>query len=1046
MDDKHWLARFELEHLASQFDAQSITIDHLPDLTESHLLELGLSIGDRVRLKRAVDVLNDSSFNVKHPKAQLRQVTVLFCDLVGSSALSEQLTPEQYLHVITEYQQTVNNSLIQYGAYVISYIGDGILAVFGYPKASEDSSDRAIRSALDTVKAVATIKSFDNITLAARVGISTGEAVVGAKIGQGITEQLSVTGSNTNFAARLQSEASPGQVVISQSTLNLTRSAMQVVPLHNLKLKGFSELVTAYVVTDIQPIQSTRITGNKRILEKNTPLLSRAEEIQLLKRVHNHALLGEGQLVFVTGDPGIGKSRLIDEFIETIDKVQVIRCQSRQLYANTAIYPIISSLRQLFNVNDLNNNRQYFLNKIARKLNISTHEAEIFTDLILSSIASDYSSVEVDTNKVYQASLKLLGQWLEKSPIVIVIEDIHWADPTSLKYIENIAPWIADRKILIIASSRLTNQLEIIQNRNVSQIILSRLSKTSSIEFVEMQANASLITDHGKDLIVQRADGVPLYLEELTKSCLVDVKQRGTDDKRVIPATLRDLLMSRIDGLGELSEIVQIASVFDGPFTAAQLSKVARLSQQYVESCLQNMVNQHVFVLSIEHVTQLYEFGHELVREAAYHSLLDRRKKQLHGAIALELYGNTIPESEYESAAIHYEHADRIEKAIELWELAGNRADRQSANFEAEKSYRRAIRLLEKHLDSKVHSEFAKCELKERRMSLNLRLATQLVACHGNGSKKALACFESARQLASSTTSAAQKFQALYGFLTCKVAQGDLFAVKKNGEDLLRLAATTGKDEIEIVAFRAYGWFLVVMGEFAQGERYLDRSIEKYKADGYENSVISVASDPLVLAYCNMALVKCFQGDKKISKHHSALSIRYARRIENTHSLAFSIAITTVIHQLMGEVYQSRALSLRLRALSRANYFHYWKAWAEIMQGWSLAVVRDKTGFALLDKGIESYISTGATMFLPYFETLYAHCCLKNDMEDMAATKIERAIELSNSTGVRFYEAETYRLKNILSKYNGDLNAHNKAIDICLKQGNTLIMNRLQCR
>jgi len=1016
---RQWLTQKGLEHLATDFESHAVTLDQLPDLTEQHMAEMGVLIGDRVRLQRAIASL--AKENILHSAAQLRQVTIMFCDLVGSTALSEQMPPESYLELLRSYQRVVRDVQLSYGGLVNRYVGDGVMVIYGYPRALEDAPDRAIAAALKTIEAVKTIETSSGVSLRSRIGISTGEAAVSEVNDELVSERLSFAGSQTNFAARLQSYAEPDQVVIGQNTLSLSRSALRIKPLKNLNLKGFSGVVTAYIVEEIQR-RHVRTGANDRYFGKeSTPLIARQNELGLLQSALASAEEGQGQFVLISGDPGIGKTRLIREFNSANGEhpnrmLHVVQCQCRQLYANTAFYPLTESLASVLGVDLQGLSKEELTAQLRRRLNIESHIAEVFGDLVSTSLPTgDYDRADLDSREIYQALFGYFSRMLVEKPLLILIEDIHWADPTSLKFISRLVEWVVDKKVLVVVSTRTEFQPEFATNSNISLLQLAKLSNSESMQIVERQPHAEQMSDRMKDLVIQRANGVPLYLEELSRNFDGGVGQEHNSSS--IPVSLRDLLMAKIDLLDQLTELVQIAAVFGGPFTEQQLLSVSALDSAFVRRGLEELVSKNILVYSLRVGLETYEFSHELLRDAAYGSMLVATKRSLHNAIANELYQfDSIAESEFESAARHCELAGEFLKAIRLWELAGDYAYKQSAHLEAEIAYKHAIQLLESQNSEAPYKSVDDSKYADHRLRLYLRLSSQLVAGYGNGSKETKNYFKKARELAASLSRRFEEFQALYGLQGCTMVQGDMYASKILCEDLLKLAEDLDTTDARVAGLRASGWCLAVMGRFESAKQHLTESVRLYSARDFAAENSGLISNPLVLAKCNLALVECFGGTPDNAYRLAEESVEYAKAISNKHGLAFALAISSIVYQALDDVAKCDQTSTELHTLSRESYFPYWKAWANVMKGWGSAIQGDEKGFALLERGLMNYTETGASMFHPYFETLYANCYLANGNSVNAREKLNSAIVLSDITGVKFHEGQIDRLKNTLAR------------------------------
>lgn len=1040
---KAWLESNNLEHLVSTFESESISIDVLPELTDKNLIDLGVVLGDRIRLKRAIRKTNTQSETVERG-VQLRHVTILFCDLVDSVQHSRFLDAEDYLRLMQNYQKTVGEIMVEYGGLVVRYHGDGVLVVFGYPNSHEDDPDRAILAGTSAVKAVESIYSPAGDNLNARVGIATGEVIVGRQLGVDISAQLSVAGSTTNFAARLQAFARPGGVIVSDATYRLANVSNEVEVINNIDLRGIEEPVTAYVIHSVtQTISSTKFLHSE-LNDSLAPMISRAEELDIIRRAWKCVTLGEGQLIYVTGDAGIGKTRLVHQFLTSVKTEIVIRFYCRQITTNTSLYPLIDVIKSQIELYGSKNYRHKLAQLLRLDVKTDSDAISVFEELISTEGANNFrSSSTLDKKIIFGALFLVLERRLAIKPLIIVVEDVHWADPTTLDFLSTAVAWLSKQKIFIIATGRSDETPDFANSSSVNTLKLTKLTRLESEELIRQITGGSDVAKQDINAIIDRCDGIPLYLEEVSRALIEgDSIDQVSDQSSSIPEALKDLLMARLDRLGHATKLAQIASVFGRQFTEENLYLVSGLGQSIVKEGLAKLVASRIAVSRMTDGHQLYEFNHALVRDAAYRSMLREEKILLHAAIAEKIFPiGKILDHEYERAARHYESAGDINNAVILWEAAGKRAHKQSANIEAERLFQHALNLSEKL--SGRSSE----NLNEVRLALRLQLGAQLIACYGNGANAVADCFRKAQELCGETSPVRTKFNVFHGIQSCEMVSGDLTVAMEIGERLLVMAADAEDSQLAVRAHRAYGWTKAAMGDFDNARIHLNNVKTLYDPDRHSPGISGLVSDPLVLATCNLAFVECFSGSRQLATQLAEEAITFAEKINNRHGLAFSLGISTVIHQVLDQTDLCKRLSEVLLALSETYAFPYWKAWAKIMLAWTAVTDDEEKIDTNLADGLEQYRLTGSRMLLPYFYCIYAETLIRRELYAEAKLALEMAESETQFTKVAFYYPDYFRLVALLSEHinmeTTPEQALEQAKELATSQNNHLLLSRI---
>jgi class 3 adenylate cyclase len=708
VDVASWLRNLGLERYEAAFRENDVSAEVLCDLTAEDLEGLGVAtIGHRRRLLVAIAQLRDDAPQAVRPTydqlvststGERRQLTVMFCDLVGSTALSEKLDPEELRTLLHAYRTHCGEVIARYDGFVARYVGDGILTYFGWPAAHEEDAERAMRAALEIVHRVKRASSTE--VLSVRVGIATGPVAVGETAGVGDQSKLAV-GSTPNLAARLQGLAAADQIVIAASTRRLTGNAFELTDLGEHDLKGIAEPVHAWRV-ERALVTESRFDAN-RGGGALTPLVGREEELDLLLRRWSQTKDGEGQVVLLSGEPGIGKSRILSALRERLDAegVQALRFQCSPYYVNSAFWPIIDNFERAlkFTRDDTADSK---LDKLEAL--VVTHYGRPLADVrFIASILSipceqRYGALAMTPQKHKDETLRTLVDLVEaaarKQPSVILFEDAHWADPTTLEVLDLLIDRVKIVPLLVVLTHRPEFLSRWSQQGHVGALNLSKLTRTQSAAMV-----AAL--DGGKTLpaavlvqIVTRTDGVPLFVEELTKSILESgelmevgdhYEYAGSARAVTIPATLRDSLMARLDRFMPVKEIAQIGAAIGREFSYELVAAVAPMPQAQLDDALVRLSESGLAFRRGTPPDAIYTFKHALVQDAAYDSLLKSRRQELHGKIArvIEACFPNIRTTEPEVLAHHLTAAGLAEAAIPLWQAAGELAFKRMAMAEA---------------------------------------------------------------------------------------------------------------------------------------------------------------------------------------------------------------------------------------------------------------------------------------------------------------------------------------------------------------------------
>ena len=709
-----WLKTLGMSEYAQRFAENDIDIAVLPHLTDQHLKDLGVSLGHRLKMLHAVAQLAGAApatpqpAPVTEPKSQdtaeRRQVTVMFSDLVGSTALSARMDPEDLREVISAYQKCVAETVQRFGGFVAKYMGDGVLVYLGYPQAHEDDAERAVRAGLELVAAVGALKT--HAPLQTRVGIATGLVVVGDLIGSGASQEQAIVGETPNLAARLQGVAEPNSVVVAESTRKLVGNLFELEDLGAKDLKGIAGPVRAWAA-----LRASSAEGRFEALHASglTALVGREEEFELLLRRWARVKSGEGQVVLLSGEAGIGKSRLTAALLERLATEPHTRlryfCSPQR--TDSAFYPIISQMERAagFAHDDAPQVKLDKLDAVLAQTSSSIQDAALFADML--SLPNDGRYPALDLNpeqrrqRTFDALIAQMDALSRSSPVLMIFEDAHWTDPTSLEVFGRTVDRVRSLRVLLIVTFRAEFEPPWIGRPYVTFLALNRLGEQEITTMIDRVAGNQPLPANLRQDIIERADGIPLFVEEMTKAIL-EAESQGAVERLAsavpspalaVPASLHASLMARLDRLGPAKDVAQIGAAIGREFSHALLGAVAGKPEPELASALDRLIATGLLFRQGASPHATYFFKHALIQDAAYGTLLREPRRGLHARIAetLESQFAEIAENQPELLARHCTEAGLIEKAAGLWGKAGQSSLARYALVEGAEQLKRAL-------------------------------------------------------------------------------------------------------------------------------------------------------------------------------------------------------------------------------------------------------------------------------------------------------------------------------------------------------------------
>jgi class 3 adenylate cyclase/tetratricopeptide (TPR) repeat protein len=716
-----WLEQLGMSEYAQYFAENDIDFAILGDLTDQDLEKIGVaSLGHRRKLLRAIADLEGIEKRApavpvapapsaapraaESASAERRQVTVLFSDLVGSTALAGRMDPEDLREVISAYQRCVAETVRRFGGFVAKYLGDGVLIYFGYPQAHEDDAERAVRAGLELITAVTALKT--RVALQTRVGIATGLVVVGDLVGSGEAQERGIVGETPNLAARLQGIAEPNTVVIAESTRKLLGDLFELAALGPKDLKGIGGRVRAWAALRPASVESRFEALHASGL---TELVGREEELELLLRRWSRAKTGEGQVVLLSGEAGIGKSRLTAAMLERLAAEPHTRlryfCSPQR--TDSALYPVIGQMERAagFVHDDTAQAKLDKLDAVLAQTSTSKQDAALFAEMLSLPNDGRYPALDLEPQQRRQKTLEALTAQMEalsrQKPVLMIFEDAHWTDPTSLETFGRVVDRVRSLPVLLIVTFRPEFEPPWIGRPYVAALTINRLAQHDIEAMIDRVVGNKLIPAGVRKDIIERTDGIPLFVEEMTKAVL----EAGSEEEAQrtgatvpstalsVPASLHASLMARLDRLGAAREVAQIGAAIGREFSHALLGAVISKPEADLGSALDRLIDAGLLFRQGVPPHASYLFKHALVQDAAYGTLLREPRRALHARIAETLEGRfaDIAETQPELLARHCTEAGLIEKAAGLWGKAGQRSLARAALLEGKEQLKRAL-------------------------------------------------------------------------------------------------------------------------------------------------------------------------------------------------------------------------------------------------------------------------------------------------------------------------------------------------------------------
>ena len=1046
-----WLDKLGMSEYAQRFAENRIDFSVLSDLTDQDLEKMGVVLGDRRKILRAIAGLDDAEKAAQKPAAwaeatsavrprdaaERRQVTVMFADLVGSTALSARMDPEDLREVISAYQKCVAETVQRSGGFVAKYMGDGVLVYFGYPHAHEDDAERAVRAGLTLIDAVGKLGSVE--LLQVRIGVGTGVVVVGDLVGSGEAQERGVVGETPNLASRLQAAAAPGTIAIDQTTRRLVGGLFEYRDLGGIDAKGFANRVQAYEVVRPSMVESRF----EALRTATTPLIGRDEEIDLLLRRWEQAKRGDGCVVLISGEPGIGKSRIAQTFVERLggEPHTRLRYFCSPHHQDSALYPSVAQLERAagFRREDTAEQRLAKLEAVlARGTNNLKEAVPLVADLMSIPTSDRYLPLDLTPQKrkekTLHAQLAQVEGLAARQPVLMVWEDVHWSDPTTREFLDLLIDRVPTLRVLVILIFRPEFMPPWIGRPHVTMLTLNRLPRRQGVEIIAYVTGGKALPKEISDQIVDRTDGVPLFIEELTKSVVESgiVTEAGDHYALAgpmlpmsIPTSLHASLLARLDGLAPTREVAQIGAALGRSFSYELISAVAEMPKQKLDGALEQLSKAELIFRRGVPPDAEYTFKHALVQDAAYSTLLRSRRQQLHARIATALESRfpEIAGAEPAVLAQHCTEAGLTDKAVSYLLKAGKQGVARSAMKEAVSQLRKGLDLL-----ANLPNDTRR---RQHELDLQITLGQALMASQHYAAPEVDQTYARARQLCEQLNWPPQFVTVLNGQCTYQLCvPEDLNWALELANELRTLGEARNDKAIQRAGHSARGNVHMWLGNFVAGREDLEQCL-KLIAPANRASSVTPAMDPRVATLTNLSSALSYLGYADQARARDLEALVEADNFGHAFQRA-SALVLFFCNWTLQPVEDTLRRAETVLGIATEHGFPMFEVLATVVRGWCVACLgQPDEGIAQLQHCVTLWRSFGAEVGVPLFLTFLADAYGKAGRPEEGLKQIAEAARSIEVRNERVYESEMHRIQGELFRTMQEISA----AEVSFRQG-----------
>jgi class 3 adenylate cyclase/predicted ATPase len=1033
-----WLASIGLTQYAQRFAENGIDVSDVDRLTEQDLQNLGIPAQHRRQILNAVTTLSETRATeaataadaLPRNEAERRQLTIMFCDLVGSSALSARLDPEDFRKVLIAYNACVTDIIRHHRGNVVRYMGDGVLAYFGYPQAEEESAIQAARAGLALADAVSALQSEIGVELQVRVGIATGVVVVGDLVGDGMGREQAAIGQTPNLAARLQKLANPGAMLIDANTQRMTGGHFEYRDLGLRTLKGWPDPIKVWHVTSASGVKSRFEARHKT---KVPPLLGRDVEMELLLSKWRDTGGNEGRVAILCGEPGIGKSHIALALDERLGNEPLEHAAG-------------------FDRNDTPVAKLTKLQSLLARSAATPEQVAIIANLLELPTGDGFAELSPAERKekTLTALLAQLEALAAEQPVYLMFEDAHWIDPTSLQQLSAVVERIARLRVLLLITARPEFTPPWQDDTYITTIALMPLGHRHGAALVEHVTGGKTMPQPVMNEILARTDGVPLFIEELTKTVLEAGVLREDQERyeiagahvQTIPATLQESLLARLDRLGPGKEIAQIGAVIGREFSYELLRAVAGIPPRALDAALDRLLTSELVYCRDTSGANTYVFKHALVRDAAEKMLLRARKKELHQRIARALEDGfpEIVEAQPELIAHHYREAGNLPKLVRYLSIAGHRSLSRSALSEARE-----------HLTAALQHVVALPDEASRRLDelkLQISLARTLLEQKGYADRQVGEAYASARELSMRVADTGMNLAIRYGLWAHHYIRGKPGAMLQQGHEFLSFASCQDDAGPIVVGHRLVGTSQLIKGNVAGATDALNEALRRYNPN--EHAASSQAGQTLrarfgqdlgttIDSYRSWALALSGHASEAAQAAESAL--QRSNGLEHDHQSRFyALWHAGMAYVLLRNLDRVAIVDSELMDRANDRGLAYWQALAHFLRGWRMTRAGDApTAVDLLQRGLELWSRTGSRIFRPICLAFLGDAHAAASQPDLAQRTFGEAVRIMARTGERWAEAEVHRLYGDMLARIGQTTAaitrYDRALAVAREQG-----------
>ncbi|MFK7859704.1 MAG: AAA family ATPase [Granulosicoccus sp.] len=964
-------------------------------------------------------------------------MTVMFCDLRDSTRMSEELDIEEQRTVLRLFQDACTTVIARFRGYISRYMGDGIVVLFGYPTAHDDDAYRAVRAALDVVRKITSMTielPSGSRSLSVRVGIATGVVVSGDLIGTNHATEQAVVGKTPNLAARLQAEAQSNGIIISETTYRLVERRVACELLPPLNLKGITGSTAAYRVVE-ESKANFFLPGRAPISQ--TRFVNRRKELRQLKQCWKMAKDGAGRVVFIQGEAGIGKSRLLFEFSSTAGAGNALILEARcsSFLTNSPLHPVFELLRSNpgFDLEDESKREKSLLNQSDLRL------IKLLSEIRKTeSVGVDHS--EKDTVTIGQAIdsvVELFVLLSEKNTLCLILEDVHWADPSSRIMIQKLVKRVPEENIMLIVTSRQDQEPDYLSERQVIHQTLERLSSSDSKDIVNALISRTSMSKALRRIVVDKSDGVPLFVEELTRSIIDKGKtalaltsdvEYFNEENITVPETLRDSLMARLDQLESAKLVAQIGSVVGRDFSWRMLREVSELPEDILESYLDKLIDSELVFQHTELGERNFSFKHSLVQDIAYESLLKASKTDIHRRIA-DTIDKSFPElskTNPELLARHYSLSGQSLNAVVQWNIASEKSLQQSAYHEALHHAREGTKWLPEIESDEQYSELS--------LSLYIKMCAGISGTKGDGDPEVESIYNKAREILEHSANQQLAFKLTDKLRAFYHIRGPLSQSIELGRRMMKMADEEASTQRLTDSQRCLGWSFVCYGKLRKGRQLLRASISGYRQSDSLEHTRNDTIDPGCVGLTNLAWAEWLMGNTEQATQLSNEAIVLARDIGHEYSLSYALCMGAAVYQCMGEAKTVLTMVEEVLSVATRRDYRYWIAWGQCLQGWAIAQLENsEMGIIKIRSGLAAYRETGATLFEPQILCLLAETLMLERRYSDSVIQLVLAEEVESINEIYFFSAETQRLHGLALSELGEYVKSNTHFERSLK-------------